>query len=237
MLRRTVLPWVLIAGPLWAWADTLSFRQGENNGFGVYTGATDTWIDETLANADTNFGADTLLRVDLGSGIDRQSLMRLSGIFGTNAGQILPGVTITSASLTINIENAGLSRMPTRMLQDWDASTLTWNNAKLGGNTVAGIQPDGSEAVAETDAFNANVLGPWILDVTTVVQDWSNGAPNYGVLFHRTNTDALAFTSSDGATVTQRPLLTVNYVVPEPGTAGLLAGVMILSQMLRRSRQ
>lgn len=237
MSARSALPVILLISPLWAWGDTLSFRQGENNGFGVYTGASDTWIDETLANADTNFGADTVLRVDLGSGTDRQSLIRFSGIFGTNPGQIIPGVSITSASLTINVENAGLSRNPSRMLQDWDASTLTWNNAKLGGNTVAGIQPDGSEALAEPTAFNANTLGPWVLDVTAIVQDWSNGAPNYGVLFHRTNTDALSFTSSEGTTITQRPLLTVAYNVPEPGTAGFVLGILSLSQLLRRSRR
>lgn len=212
-------------------ADTLSFRQGQDSGFGVYSGASDTWIDATAGAEDTNFGSDASLRVDLSP--NRQSLIRLDNLFGPAAGQIPLGSTIVSAQLTINVENAGISRDPTRMLQSWDATTLTWNNAKLGGNTQAGIQDDNVEAVTVTNAFNANTLGAWNLDVTAIVQAWSSGAPNYGFFFRQSNTDALMFTSSDGATVANRPLLTVEFV-PEPcGALGIVASALALHRRRR----
>lgn len=195
--------------------DVLTFQQGANG----YAGATDILLNAD--DPDTNLSAGKTLWVDFDGPL--HSLVRFADIFGANAGQIPSGIDILSATLTIYVENAGLSRYPSRMLQDWDAATLTYNNAKLGGNTQPGIQGDGIEAILETDAFQSSAVGTYYdIDVTSVVQEWSDGAPNHGFFLRQTNTNALGFTSSDGDTIAQRPLLRVSFV-PEPAALSLVA--------------
>ena len=47
--------------------------------------------------------------------------------------------------------------------------------------------------------------------MTSFVQNWTNGAPNYGVVAINTNTDGFDFYTSEHTTQANRPTLIVNY--------------------------
>lgn len=163
-----------------------------------------------------------------------QSLIRFEGIFGGGSGQIPPASTILSASLSVYVENATITRAPARVLQDWDVNQITWNNAKLGGNTQPGLQVDGVEATGPNDGLPSPSMTTFCsIDVTDVVAAWSGGAANYGILLSNqgANDNALIVTSSDGTTIAHRPALIVA-CVPEPAllTLSIGAGAMLLTR-------
>jgi hypothetical protein len=202
------------------------YRQGQDNGFGVYTGASDTSIGEPPI-ADNNYSTDDRLYIDGSPGIN-QAMIRFDGIFGVGAGQVPLGSTINSATFTLYAWDTGTLRNPERMLADWDASTITYNNAMLGGNTQVGIQRDGIEATADATEFTEATTGENLLDVTSIVQVWSDGAPNYGFALLEWDSNGLQSASSDATTVSQRPGLTIDFTpIPEPSTCILtLFGIM-----------
>jgi hypothetical protein len=94
------------------------------------------------------------------------------------------------------------------MLTSWTESS-TWNS--VGG----GIATDDVQAAATTDfQFPAVVNShPFFADVSDSVQQWIDGAPNYGWAILPTGPDAMAFNSSEATTVSQRPLLQVAYAL------------------------
>lgn len=210
-------------------ATTVMFRQGEDNGFGVYNDASDTWI--VSARVNENNSSHVRLDIDLSPNFN-QSVIRFDDILGPNPGQIPYGVTVDSAIFTLYAYDSGDTRLPERMLGDWDATTLTWSNAMLGGNTQGGIQRDGVEATADAASFSGGGSGYRNMDVTAIVQAWSDGAPNYGMALLEWSSDGLQSASSDAATIGQRPLLTVTYTIPEP--SGLLLMLVGLSALMAR---
>src|SRR3954451_3417740 len=86
----------------------------------------------------------TTLYTDLGTNADMETLLTFTNLFGSGAGQIALGATITSATLTLQTTDSSIQGASLhRMLTDWTSlSTVTWNSL---GN---GIQFDGTEAVA-----------------------------------------------------------------------------------------
>src|SRR5204862_6665754 len=115
----------------------------------------------TAANvkADTNRPTET--------GHDTQPLLRFENLFGTAVGQVPAGSQIVSATLELNVEDPGDPVGLHRMLRAWSDQD-TWNT--LG----AGVQADGTDAAAATDAtLNApGALGLYDLDVTPAVKAW-----------------------------------------------------------------
>jgi hypothetical protein len=137
-----------------------------------------------------------------------QSLLRFNSLIGTGAGQVPSGSSIASATLTLNTEGTSALRMAIRrMLMDWTESS-TWTS------TGTGVQGNDVEAqVASLAQFTPSTAGPITIDVTVAVQAWADGAANYGFLLcaDETGSDNWTFTSSEGATVANRPKLTVTY--------------------------
>lgn len=185
---------------------TVSFRQGA----GGYAAAHDTYI-EGAAPAATH-GADTLLVAD-GSPLS-QSLIRFDGIIGSGPGQVPAGAALVSAKLMMRTgtgsSDLSQSTMSVhRMLTAW-SETSTWSS--LG----AGVSTNGVEAAATADfGLIANVLAVWaIFDVTESVQAWA-AAPgsNQGWVVNPSGTDGWRWVSSEAATVGDRPVLEVTYVL------------------------
>lgn len=180
---------------------TVTFQQGVNG----YSGAIDTYIEP--ANPNTNRSAATPLIVDLAP--LTQILMRFDDIFGFGPGQIPPGATIQSATLTINVTNdTAQGALLHRMLQSW-AGSDTWNT--LG----AGVQANDIEAVATADVTLTVVpTGSRVVTVTNSLQAWSNAPEsNLGwVWLPPADDDSLQFGSAEASPVSSRPLLSVTYL-------------------------
>ena len=220
--------------PVGAEAATVYFQHGQDNGYGVYLGVSDTWIDGVPGSTGDNHSADSTLYAT-GTPYYQQALVRFDDIIGSLPGQVPAGSMILDATLTMTVVDAGdWSGFVSRLLGDWDASTITWDNAMLNGNTLPGLQRDGIEATA--DVLTAPVyagLGTIDVDVTDIVQAWVDGAGNYGVFFEGVGSDLLGMASADGRSTPPEPLLAVEYEVPEPGTLMLLTPALLL---VRRRR-
>ncbi|MBN1556259.1 MAG: DNRLRE domain-containing protein [Phycisphaerae bacterium] len=178
------------------------------DGFNGYSETQDTEI--RAASPDSSYGSESQFRVDAVDGDPAgpvQSLLRFDDVIGTEEGRISPTTGIVSATLTLNVSNAGSGATVHRMLTPWDESS-TWNS--LG----AGVRADGLEAVATAEATlgaddgNENVPAETItIDVTKSLLHWQAGEENFGWLLspHANGTDDLGFNSSEspiGSTLT-----------------------------------
>ena len=197
--------------------ETRTFREGEDNGYGAYSGTADTYIaiagssgagDET----GTNYGTSSILKIEDDPGQSNgQGLIRFDTIFGAGAGQIPPGATITSATLsftTVDGGFAGTTSSPSvhRMLVAWDEDSVTWDAL------TGGVDADGTDAAATADDSGGSNLdngevGTW--DVQATVQAWSGGATNHGFALLGTTQNAWDAVSSEAGTVADRPSLVV----------------------------
>ncbi len=211
---------------------TLSFQEGVDDGFGVYSGTRDTRIWEP--QPDTDFATEDRFGVDGGgtgpNGDRIQGLIRFEDIIGDGPGQIPEGALIQSATLTLDTVNDGNRPNLHQMLIGWE-ETDTWNS--LGG----GVSPDGIEASIGKFQFLGNDSGR-VIDVTAYLQAWVNGQTNYGWLMTSSGTDGWDAASSEFPGIGNRPRLEVSFTlpatvrpIPEPaalpmcllGLAGVLA--------------
>ena len=203
---------------------TLTFQQGVNN----YAAARDTRLHQAVDGSSgptTNLATSSSLDIDddtpAGSGADTQSLLRFDNLFANAAGPIPLGSAITSATLTFNVTNAGSGLRLHRMLSPW-SDTATWSSL------TNGVQPDGIESTTTPDASlgapnsTANIpTGVLTIDVTNSLRAWSAGATNQGwaLLPLPAGSNGITLTSSEGATLSQRPKLTVTFTPPAQGAA------------------
>lgn len=224
---------------------TLTFQQGLNG----YTGAQDAHIrsNETsgVDSRGINYGSLDFLSIDGDDGSPgakpNQGLIRFDQLFGTAAGQIRSGDTIVSATLQLQVFDAGSGFKVHQLARDWNQATVTWN--AMG----AGVQTDGVEALSEVLAsFGANNssgnIGSGLLsiDLTASLQALqAGGLPHYGWLLQpfAAGSNGIDFHSSEASTQALRPLLKVELVssVPEPQSWALLGlGLLGLRQLQRR---
>ncbi len=192
------------------------------DGTGTYSGTQDTEIEQ--ANPTTGYGSVADWRWDTETGTSGSAslafgLVRFDGLFGSNAGQIPPGSTVQSATLTLVSFNStsGTAASINEVAVDWQESSVTWDT--FGGD--AGIQSDEYRTSPAYSAplFTGAAEGPPIvtvtagIDVTQSLQNWSNNpALNFGWVFRPNSTDGCRVYSAEQTTVAQRPLLTVWYV-------------------------
>lgn len=198
--RATLATLLLLVAAPPAVADTLVFRE---NAAG-YTGTQDTFLQQSAPGA----GHGNLDRTEWdsddppGTGQDNVALLRFDSIFGGGANQIPAGAQITSATLTYDVINEGGVANVYESAVAWSES-VTWN----GFGASPGVQS------ADLGAFVGNAagtIGTRSLDVTTNVAAWSaDPSSNHGWLFLPASTDGCEFRSSENATGSLRPTLTV----------------------------
>jgi alkaline phosphatase len=173
----------------------------------TFSGSADT--DDAQISADnpnTNYGAVTPINVD-GLTPHAHSVIKFPNIFGSGGGQVPSGSIIASATLKINCTNLGNIMKLYRLTEDWIEGQVTWNNRSSGTPwTAAGAQGGSNAGVAVNGDCTA--LGWRTIDITQFVQEWSNGAPNYGIVTMDSGSDGVDFDSSESA---NPPLLTVTY--------------------------
>lgn len=228
---------------------TLTFQQGLNG----YTGTQDAHIrsNETSGgdSRGINYGSLAFLSIDGDDGSPgnkpNQGLIRFEQLFGTAAGQIRRDDTIVSATLQLQVFDAGSGFTVHQLLRDWNASTVTWNLVD------AGIQTNGVEAstssLATVGANNSNAnisTGLLSIDLTASLQALQAGTvANHGWLLQpfAAGSNGIDFHSSEASEASLRPLLSVQVVssVPEPQSWALLgAGLLaVLGLQGRRSRR
>jgi hypothetical protein len=161
--------------------------------------------------------SDSSISVDLDNDAKQSvALIRFGRLIGKGPGQIPPGSTVTSAVLTLHGKDAGGGKIYVhRVLADWDASNITWDTAKLGGNIEGGIQADDKEATAPFASFASDRKGTFEIDVLPAVKLWVAGsAKNKGLAFTSDSTNGWDFDTSEAEEVGVRPMLTVTFTTP-----------------------
>ena len=236
---------VMLAGPL-AGAASLTFQAGDGSGFSsseitFIQGRAGTGF--SLGGPDANFGSAEFLVTDddppgSGGNPEFESLTRIlvqfPDVFGPASGQILPGSSILSASITLHTLNDPFAATDAalsvhQIASAWDEDTVTWNSFNAGG--VAGID----YAASPLSDFNPSLVdAAFSFDVTAAVSSWSAGGANRGVIVINPSDDAALFHSDDHPNQNARPELHVEFTrVPEP-KAGLLFGLGLLGIVTRR---
>lgn len=194
--------------PIAATPCLLSFQQGISGlAAAPYSNVADSAILTQLPTADSSLAP--LAWVD--SSPYGTVLVRFDALVGPAAWQIPPGATIRSAKLHVATDggaaNSGGNHPVHRLLQTWEPATVNYASS-FGGN---GIANDGIEAVIVADG----VVGPMAdnaeqaVDVTSAVQAWALGAPNYGLFIRPGNSDGLGLHMSEATVATLRPALSV----------------------------
>lgn len=191
---------------------TSTYQEGVSS----YTGTQDTAVSST--NPTTSYGTSTTVIV--GGATDRIGLIRFDSLFGNGPIQIPLGSTIHSASLRLNVTSATSA----------DASiTLhrvltTWSEASTHNSLGSGLALDDMEVSSVADAIveTPEATGSQLIDgLEESLQAWSDGAANLGWAITGNNDTNWAFSSSEAATSSQRPMLLVSYTPPAAATVEL----------------
>lgn len=186
-------------------------------------------IDTFISNfADSNFGTNSQLQVGE-SNADTNAIQR--SLLKFDLSSIPNGSTITSAVLTLTYEQAASFRASNnrtmsvyRMIRSWSETESTWSVYSSGNNWgTAGASNTtsdreatdiGTVALATSDADESEKS---ITLTASKVQEWVNGTlTNNGILLQVATelNDLYIFHSSDSATASKRPKLTIVYTPP-----------------------
>ena len=167
-------------------------------------------VEDTQITADTPAtpnGDGLSINVD-GLTPHSHGLLRFPTLVGGGVGQVPAGAVINSATLQVNCTNPGIVMSLYRLTQAWVENEATWNQRQ---NGVAWGAPgaDGAASNAGVSlAGDCSTTGFRTIDITLFVQEWSDGAPNFGLVLTDTGTDGVDFDSSESA---NSPVLTVVY--------------------------
>lgn len=214
---------------------TVSFQQGIDNYLGtvnIFIGPDTNDIPNGAdGNVDGAFLSEDYMdgkymaegRDDATNPQELQLLLRFDEIFGTGAGQIPVGSKITNATLTLTTGNAGNAQSPgpycpAQLLVPFDGTT-TWNTLGGDGATYSGGENDRplDNGFRGMTTPSGVTLMPANANVTRVLQNWSNGASNYGFVVRAGTTDGWSVYTTGVPTAEARPKLTVTYE-PAPAT-------------------
>jgi hypothetical protein len=187
----------------------------------TYIGTQDTWINQASPNtaygqAETRDSDDDTTN-SLFSDSRGQALIRFDGIVGpAGLGRVPAGAQVVRAHLTIqvvdDIDNPFLDPdfFLHRVQVPWSESS-TWNSL---GNGLSGSEIGPLLAVIEGDN-NPNEDGLRRIDVTSTVQAWVDGQPNFGFAILPEiisgNDDGISIATSESKNPLLRPRLEIVY--------------------------
>ena len=202
----------------YALGEGLSFAAFQE-GVAGYAGTQDTWINQQSPN--TSYGnsgtrtSDDDVANSIFTDYRGQALVRFDGIVGPNA--VPAGSTVVNATLVIDVVddidtplyNPNFLVHP--VIRAWDESS-TWNSLSGGltvgadlGQSVATFPGDNSP---DSDSMRR-------IDLTSTVQGWVNGTPNWGVAILPQiisgNDDGIDIRASENANTILRPRLEVTF--------------------------
>ena len=205
-----------------------------------YAGSTDNTITSNAPT--TNYGAMTTYQLRPES---VNSLLIRFAIFAAEGGPVPDGATITSATLSLyKYWGPAATFKASRLKKNWSESQSTWNLAAtgtawesagaLGASDVEGTA-DGQGSVGDAQVDGCSTSGPWPeacwlhVDVTSGVQAFANGTPNYGwklaFVSGPNESNAKEFNSTENTSwPSLRPKLTITYTTQPPCSPGPLGG-------------
>ena len=215
---------------------TVSLVQGQNG----YAGTTDAQLAHFAPTTNWGEGEDYELIRESDSAV----LIRFA-IFQSEGGPVPNNATITSATLSLyKFWGAASVVKASRLLRNWNEAQTTWNLAATGTSwAMAGAQGSGTDYLATPDGQASigdaagqcatGTPGPpscWLnLDVTSGVQAFRSGTPNYGwklaYVSGENENSHKEFHSSESTSTTLRPKLTITYTVPDGTTVTLMQGL------------
>jgi len=191
---------------------TIILQDGANPS-SAYAGTRDTYIWDT--NPAISYGLEASFVVD---NVDATETGRRKGLlkFDTSTLNIQTNAIIIGARLDLNIAVEGQGFSMYKMLVPW-AEDSTF--ASLGG-----VSNDGIKATVLPDCINGRnldgVTGQLRNNVPiSTIQEWvRDPSSNYGWMFDAADAltgDGVQFSSREDATVTNRPKLTIRYILPD----------------------
>jgi hypothetical protein len=158
-------------------------------------------------NPDTNFGSDATIKVD-GLSPNAHGVIKFLNIFDNDGGPVPVGSSIVSATLEVNCTNTGNTMNLYRLTQEWVEGEATWNQRAAGVSwSNPGADGSGSNAGIPLNG-DCSSTGWRTINITQFVQEWSSGAPNFGIVLIDSGTDGVVFDSSESA---NPPVLRVSY--------------------------
>ena len=206
-------------------ADVLTFQHGDGGG---YSGTLGTTIGPEAA---ANFGVHFLLTIRT---YYYQSLVCFPDIIGENPGQIPPGSTINSATLSVTMydvrENSGDNSIH-EVYVPWDENTVGLE-FYAGAGTLYGPAVG---TVPVTDPLEVTSG-----DMTAIVQHWADGAANHGIMLRTPDAEEddriTRYYSDDAQTPSDRPKLTVDFTPPlvavEQSTWGRVKALLPVGRLM-----
>jgi hypothetical protein len=170
--------------------------------------ATDDSSTPEVEGPDTNAGTAVNINVD-GLNPHAHAVIKFLNVFGNGPGQVPSGSTIISATLGVNCTNPGNMMKLYRLTENWNENEVTWNNASSGEFWADG----GADGPVSNAGFaidgDCTAAGWRTVDITQFVQEWSDGADNFGIVLTDSGaTDGVDFDSSESA---NPPVLTVTF--------------------------
>lgn len=212
-------------------AVTISFQQGVDG----YAGGSQTSHDYDGTNGTNEIRAEL---PDLADPAGRYGWIMFADLFDPSA--IPMGATISSATLTGFVTNAfGAGSVDLAQLLQ-DVANRPMGPASLADAGVAGTFYDAAAvtgnhaACGGLDQFLCLPPEEISFDVTSILQNWSGGAANFGFLLVPTRTNSGEMATHGDADLGLRPMLTVTFV-PEPASV-LLLGIGALALVSARRR-
>ena len=199
----------------------VAFQEGING----YDGTKDTWINEDEPNS--SYGGDDTRESDddtsnsIFTDDQGQALLRFDDLFTENVvvGKIPLGSSIAQARLVLELQDdvdtpfANPDFYVHEVMVPWEESS-TWNSL---GNGLSIPEDLGDRiAIFPGDNSPSSDFGR-SMDLTALVQRWSDGQPNWGVAILPEivtgNDDGISIWTSEASNGMVRPRLEVTYVV------------------------
>jgi len=171
----------------------------------------DSWI--TSLHTNDNYGSSDEIRI-MGSTLDNQR-----GLLYFNLSEIPPNSNITNANLTLYNYGAFTTSSQTisifRVTNPWEQSEVTWNKRD---STTDWTTPGGDYNSTRESSLSLTFYNTWYTwNITSLVQKWADGIPNYGMILYGTGGEIgfRRFYSSDYGIGAYRPKLEVAYIPGE----------------------